>query len=78
MIAANDNQARTYWLDADRIMTGGLLGARFIETEEAHQLAGYLSREALAAHQEGRESVAQVFARQATELLECLNSRKAA
>lgn len=78
MIAANDNQPRTFWLDGDRIMTGGLLGARFVETEEAHQLAGYLSREALAAQENGLAPVAQVFARHAAELLECLNNRKAA
>lgn len=63
-----DGDRPAYWRDGDRIMAGGLLGPRIIEPTEAHSLAGYLSREALAASGQGDAGSARFLARQAIDL----------
>lgn len=81
MNAANDNRASdapAYWLDRGRIMTGGLLGARFIEPAEAHQLAGHYSRQAITLRDAGHTEAARYCARRGVALALCIETMERA
>lgn len=78
MRAANANRSPAYWLDAGRIMTAGILGARFVGEAEAGQLAGYYGREAIAANVAGQPGAASYCAHRASDLLQCIGQREAA